>query len=87
MTVIEATTTTRKTTAAAAAAVPTMTVANYNKKEEKEMEDEKFYSYINLVHNQSFFSYAEKINLKQFSCHILEHKLFLIPPSMVEYFL
>ena len=38
----------------------TVTGANYNKKEEKEIKDEKFYSYVNLVHNQSFFPYAEK---------------------------
>jgi hypothetical protein len=39
-----------------------VTVANHNKEEEEEVgeEEENFYSYVNLVHNQSFFvPYAE----------------------------
>jgi hypothetical protein len=71
ITVIAVTTTVTMT--AAVAATTTMTVANYNKEEEEEVEEKIFYSYVNPVHNQSYFYHTlcRKINLEQFSCHIL----------------
>jgi hypothetical protein len=50
------------TAVASAAAMTAVTVANHNKEEEEEVgeKEENFYSYVNLVHNQSFFvPYAE----------------------------
>ncbi len=56
-------------------ATTTVTVANHNKKEEEEVgeEEENFYSYVNLVHNQSFFALHRKTTSKDLDCHILVH--------------
>ena len=81
MTVIAAMTTAVAAAAGAVAAVAEAeavaaagAVANHQTARRKEeVEEENFYSYVNLVHNQSFFTSHRKTTSNDLDCHILTH--------------
>ena len=60
--------------AEAEAAAAAAAVANHRTVRRKEaVEEVNFYSYINLVHNQSFFTLCRITTLNDLDCHILTH--------------
>jgi hypothetical protein len=74
MTMIAAMTTAVAAAAAEAEAEAAAAVANHcTARRKEEVEGENCYSYVNLVHNKSFFTLRRKTTSNDLDCHILAH--------------